>query len=67
MFTRDVAITPDGKEIYFCVATRTNEIEEADWNYKNLKKLYDSPGNGNADIYWVDAGFFRILKEKALF
>jgi hypothetical protein len=49
------------------MATRTNEIEEADWNYDNLKTLNNSPGNGNADIYWVDAGFFRILKEKAVF
>ena len=49
------------------MATRTNEVEEADWNYDNLKTLNDSPGNGKADIYWVGAGFFRILKEKALY
>ncbi|MCK4879879.1 MAG: PD40 domain-containing protein, partial [Bacteroidales bacterium] len=59
-------VSPDQKAFFF-MATRTNEIEEADWSYENLKNLYDSPGNGNADIYWVDAGFFRILKEKALF
>jgi len=59
-------VSPDQKAFFF-MATRTNEIDEADWNYESLKKLYDSPGNGNADIYWVDAGFFRILKEKALF
>ena len=59
-------VSPGG-EAFFFMATRTNEIEEEDWNYKNLKKLNDSPGNGNADIYWVDAGFFRILKDKAQF
>jgi hypothetical protein len=59
-------VSPDEKAFFF-MATRTNEIEEADWSYKNLKNVYDSPENGNADIYWVDAGFFRILKEKALF
>jgi len=59
-------VSPD-KEAFFFMATRTNEIEESDWNYENLKKLNDSPGNGNADTYWVDAGFFRILKEKAVF
>ena len=57
-------VSPDGKAFFF-MATHTREIEEANWNYKNLKKLYDSPENGNAGIYWVDAGFFRILKEKA--
>jgi len=59
-------VSPGG-EVLFFMATKTNEIEEADWNYKNLKALNNSPGNGNAGIYWVDAGFFRILKEKAVF
>ena len=59
-------VSPD-QEAFFFMATHTIEIEEAHWNYKNLKKLYDSPENGNADIYWVDAGFFRILKDKAQF
>jgi hypothetical protein len=48
------------------MATRTQEIEEANWNYKKLKELYHSPGNGNADIYWVEAAFLKTLKEKAL-
>jgi len=59
-------VSPDQKAFIF-MATRTIEIDEANWNYKNLKSLYNSSGNGNADIYWVDAGFFRILKEKARF
>ena len=58
-------VSPDG-DYFFFMATRTNEIEQRDWNYLNLKALHNSPGNGNADIYWVDAGFFEILKEKAL-
>jgi hypothetical protein len=59
-------VSPDGKAFFF-MATRTNEIEEARWNYSTLKELNDSPGNGNADIYWVNTGFFQILKEKAQF
>ena len=59
-------VSPGGEALFF-MATRTNEMEETDWNYENLKALNDSPGNGNADIYWVNAGFFRILKEKAVF
>ncbi|MDF1575019.1 MAG: hypothetical protein P1P86_07490 [Bacteroidales bacterium] len=59
-------VSPDQKAFFF-MATRTQEIEEAYWSYETLKKLYDSPGNGNADIYWVDAGFIEQLKEQAGF
>ncbi len=58
-------VSPDAK-CFFFMATRTNEIEEADWTYENLKSLNDSPGNGNADIYWMDTGFIEKLKELAL-
>jgi hypothetical protein len=58
-------ISPDGKYLFF-MATRTHEIEQADWTYENLKTLYESPGNGNADIYWVDAGFIKNLREQAV-
>ena len=59
-------VSPGG-EVFFFMATRPREVSEQDWNYLTLKTLYDSPENGNADIYWMDAGFFRILKEKARF
>lgn len=58
-------LSPDGKYFFF-MATRTHEIEQEDWNYETLKELNNAPGNGNASIYWMDAGFIRILKEKAL-
>jgi hypothetical protein len=58
-------VSPDGNYFFF-MATRTREMEEADWNFEKLKELYNSPGNGNADIYWVDAGFVKTLKQKAL-
>ena len=58
-------VSPDGR-FFFFMATRTNEIEQADWSYNHLIELNNSPGNGNADIYWVDAGFIEKMKEKAL-
>jgi Tol biopolymer transport system component len=58
-------VSPDGKYFFF-MATRTQEIEEANWNYQNLKILNNSPGNGNAGIYWTDAGLIRKLKEITL-
>jgi hypothetical protein len=57
-------VSPD-QQAFFFMATRTNEIEEPQWNYETLQNLYKSPGNGNADIYWVDAGFIEVLREKA--
>jgi hypothetical protein len=47
------------------MATRTLEIEEADWNYQKLVNLYNSPYNGNADIYWMNTRFFSNLREKS--
>jgi len=57
-------VSPDGKYFFF-MAVRTHEIEPENWNYKTLKNLYNSPNNGNPDIYWMDAGLIRSLKEKA--
>ena len=57
-------VSPD-KKAFFFMATRSTEIEAADWNYETLKNLHTSPGNGNADIYWVDVGFIEVLREKA--
>lgn len=54
-------ISPDGKYFFF-MATRTREIEQSEWNYENLKALYNAPGNGNASIYWMKAGFIRKLQ-----
>ena len=53
---------PDGKEIYFCVGTRTTEIEAAGWSYETLRRLHNSPANGNADIYWMNADFIEDLR-----
>jgi hypothetical protein len=59
-------VSPGGKYFFF-MATRTQEIEVADWNYEKLVELNNSPGNGNADIYWMDAGFIDALREQAKF
>jgi hypothetical protein len=57
-------VSPDGR-FFFFMATRTNEIGQAEWNYKHLIELNNSPGNGNADIYWVKAGFIDKLKKSS--
>ncbi len=55
-------VSPDGKYFFF-MATRTMEIEEADWNYNKLVDIYNNPNNGKADIYWVSSEFISELKE----
>ena len=59
-------ISPDGK-FFFFMATKTREIEQEDWNYGTLETIYNSSENGNADIYWIDAGFIQELRVSAVF
>ncbi len=58
-------VSPDGQYFFF-MSSGKKEVEPGQWNYQGLVDLYNNPGNGNADIYWMDAGFIKILKEKAL-
>lgn len=59
-------VSPDGKALFF-MATRTREIDREEWTYATLRQLYQSSNNGNADIYWMDAGLIDQLKEQAVF
>jgi len=54
-------VSPDG-EYFFFMATRSTEIEAAEWTYERLVELNNSPENGNADIYWMKAGFIEELR-----
>jgi len=45
-------VTPDGKYLFF---NSTKMIQGADTN---------SPGNGNGDVYWVEAGLIEYLRKK---
>ena len=38
-------------------------MQKRQWNYKHLIELNNSPGNGNADIYWVETDFIEKLKK----
>lgn len=44
------------------MATRPREVEAPQWTYGQLKELYNAPENGNAGIYWMDAGFIQDLR-----
>ncbi len=65
MFTRDVAMTPDGKYLFF-MSSRTLPKEKlpAKLTYRFLKEIYNKPQNGNSDIYWVDEKIIEDLRPK---
>lgn len=63
----DPVISPDGKYIFF----RSNRIIrkpnlETSLTYYELLKKLNAPGNGDEDIYWVDAKIIEDLKPDEL-
>ena len=57
-------VSPDGKYLFFM---STRRIGRDEWpervTSRYLRDRYESPGNGNAGIYWVDAGFIERLRQ----
>ena len=63
--TRDIAITPDGKHLFF-MSSRTPPREQ--WPAKLsaawLQRLAAEPGIDNTSIYWVDTRIIDTLRPK---
>jgi len=60
-------ISPDGKYFFF-MSSRTllgNEFGSNKPVFSKLKEMYNQPGNGNSDIFWMKADFISDLKNKA--
>jgi len=57
-------VSPDGKYFFF-MSSRPAAPERL--TFRLFRDLHDRPGNGNADIYWVDAGLVTSLRAKAVF
>ncbi len=59
------SLSPDGKFLFFMSAANAGTVfrkgESMSW--KKLHKAYNSPGNGNPCIFWVDASFLSNLKK----
>jgi hypothetical protein len=59
----DPCVSPDGKYFFFRSNRRIQKsYSETPLTYDEIKKMLDSPGNGEADIYWVDAKVIENLK-----
>ena len=59
-------VSRDGEYIFF-MSDRTKDVSAEDWDYEAIKSLHNSPGNGNAGIYWVSAGIIDELRKTAVF
>jgi hypothetical protein len=57
-------VSPDGKFFFFMTSRIRNVYEGAKFllTFQELKDNFSRPQNGNADIFWVDAGFIEKLR-----
>jgi Tol biopolymer transport system component len=64
----DPGVSPDGKYIFFRSNRRIHKpysetpYSETPLTYDEIIKILNSPENGEADIYWVDAKVIENLK-----
>ena len=58
-------VTPDGRYFFFSSSRTTHDdYSETPITLDEKLKILNGPGNGQADIYWVDARFIEELKKK---
>jgi Tol biopolymer transport system component len=63
----DPVVSPDGKYIFFRSNRRIHEsYSETTLTYDEFIKIINSPGNGEADIYWVNAKIIENFKPEEL-
>jgi len=59
------SVSPDGKYLFFTSDRRTHApFSEVPITYEDKVEILNSPGNGNGDIYWVDAKVIKNLKRE---
>jgi hypothetical protein len=55
------SVSPDGRVLFFMSARRVQDLD-APRTWAGLQALHGSPGNGNGQIWWVDASFLADLR-----
>ncbi|MFC1725270.1 TolB family protein [candidate division KSB1 bacterium] len=59
----DPYISPDGKYIFFRSNRKVHKsFSESPLTYDDIIKILNNPGNGEADIYWMDARVVEGLR-----
>ena len=58
-------VSPDGKYLFF-TGSRRPHLPHADHNlsYDEIVEIFNSPGNGSTNIYWLDASVIAELKSE---
>jgi Tol biopolymer transport system component len=61
------SLSPDGKYLFF-TSTRSHHrsFSEVPLTYEDKIRILNSPGNGNSDIYWVDAKIIQELRSSLM-
>ena len=60
-------VSPDGRYFFFTSNRTSFELySDIPLTYERKLKILNSPGNGSADIYWVDARIIEELKQDVL-
>jgi Tol biopolymer transport system component len=61
------SVTPNGKYFFFTsYRSFYDKYSRTPLTFEGKTKILSSPGNGNGDIYWVDAGIIEELKPDEL-
>jgi len=58
-------VSPDGRFFFFMSRRTAAPSGDGLLSYQNILQSYQEPPNGNAAIYWMDAGFLAELKDQA--
>lgn len=53
------SLSPDGKYLFFTSHRLNTAIQYQEMTYNGLQKIYNSPGNGNGDLYWISTEIFK--------
>ncbi len=59
------SLSPDGRYLFFQSTRNTVPARSASpLRYADLERMQGEPGNGQSDIYWIDAGFIESLRPR---
>lgn len=61
-----ISFSPDQKYAFF-MASKTSKKDNLTLSSSKVKELYNSPQNGNSDIYWMRSDFIEDLRKQAKF
>jgi hypothetical protein len=60
-------VSPDGKYFFFMSMKQDENLfnGKENFSFERIKKIYNSPGNGNSATFWIDSKIIDELKNSA--